>query len=83
MTIRVKKVSEDRYMAKLMLPDMAAVKAEWSTTDPLSSHDLVNELLARGCHQIDIADAIAEQDPDWIEKSPERDKPTWPCIPAS
>ncbi|HEX5234863.1 MAG TPA: hypothetical protein VFW25_05980 [Silvibacterium sp.] len=83
MPITVKKISEDRYLAKLTLPDMKAVKAEWSTADPLSADQLVNELLSRGCHPIDIADAMSEQDPKWIEKSPDRHKTTWPFDPTS
>src|SRR5690348_10315610 len=57
---------------------MDTVKAEWSTAAPLTAFELVNELLKRGCHQVDIAEAISEQDPHWIEKSPDRSKPTWP-----
>ena len=72
------KVSEDLYSAELTLPDMKAVKDEWSTSAPLSASELVNELLSKGCHPIDIADAISEQDPKWMEKSPDRFKPTWP-----
>lgn len=78
MAIIVKKVSDDLYLARLTLPDMDAVKEEWSTDTPLTAGELVNELLKRGCHPVDIADAIAEQDPQWIEKSPDRYKPTWP-----
>jgi len=77
-TIKVTKVSEDRYLASLTLPDMPAVSASWSTAAPLSAGQLVNELLAKGCHPVDIADAISEEDPKWIEKSPDRSKPTWP-----
>jgi hypothetical protein len=82
MMIKVEKVSEDRYLAKLTLPDMPAVQSPWSAARPLSASELVNELLSRGCHPIDIADAISEQDPKWIEKSPDRSKATWPIAEA-
>jgi len=69
MTITVKKVADDLYMASLTLPDVPNVKAEWTTTMPLTARNLVRELLARGCHSTDIGDAMYEQDPEWIEKS--------------
>jgi hypothetical protein len=78
MTIRVTKVSDDLYLASLTLPDMPNVQEAWSTVEPLSAWKLVNELLAKGCHSVDISDALSEQDPKWIEKSPDRSKPTWP-----
>lgn len=44
------------------------VKEAWSTFKPMDARSLVNELQARGCHQQDIGDALAELDPDWLGK---------------
>jgi hypothetical protein len=66
--IRVKKISEDLYTATVTLPDMPEVRAEWSTKEPLMGRELTRALREIGCHQIDIDDAISDQDPRWIEK---------------
>ena len=68
MAIKVKKISDDLYLARVILPDMPAVKAEWSTTEPATGQELTRALLEIGCHQIDIHDAMSAQDPQWIEK---------------
>jgi hypothetical protein len=47
---------------------MPAVKEAWSTNEALTGLQLTNELVARGCHQVDIGDAMYEQDPLWVEK---------------
>jgi hypothetical protein len=43
------------------------VAVPWSTTTPIPARQLVDELLARGCHQQDIGDALCAQDPNWRE----------------
>ena len=68
MTIKITKVSDDLYPATLILPDMPAVKEAWSTNEALTGLQLTNELVARGCHHVDIGDAMYEQDPLWVEK---------------
>jgi hypothetical protein len=65
MTIRIKKVAEKLYSAKLKLPDMPAVTAEWSTPFPMRVDQLIEELVKRGAHQIDIGDAFYAADPHW------------------
>jgi hypothetical protein len=44
------------------------VRSAWSTTEPISARQLIEELTLRGCHQRDIGDALYEQDPKWVEK---------------
>jgi hypothetical protein len=68
MAIRIKKVSEDLYSAELTLPDIQAVQDEWSTPQPMSSDQLIEELLKRGAHQTDIGDAFYTADPSWLSK---------------
>jgi hypothetical protein len=62
----VKKIAEDLYEASATPPE---VDEAWSTTEPISAHRLIKQLTDRGCHTIDIADALNEQDPEWIEKA--------------
>jgi cell division septation protein DedD len=68
MTIRVRKVSDDLYVADLTLPDLPNVQEEWSTKEPISGHHLVRELVDRGCHSSDIGAAIYAVDAQWVEK---------------
>jgi hypothetical protein len=53
-----------KYQAHVTPPHGSGV--EWRTDAPLSSESLISELLARGCHQTDIADALYEADPEWL-----------------
>jgi hypothetical protein len=66
MAIKVTKISDDLYTATATPPE---VQEEWSTIEPLSARRLIKELSNRGGHSTDIADAMNEQDPAWIEKS--------------
>jgi hypothetical protein len=68
MAIRIKKVADALYSAELKLPDMPDVNAEWSTPQPMSANQLVEELLNRGAHQRDIGDAFYLADPNWLNK---------------
>jgi hypothetical protein len=63
--IRIKKIAEDLYTATVTPPE---VEAEWSTKEPLMGRELTRAMQEIGCHQIDIDDAISDQDPRWIEK---------------
>jgi hypothetical protein len=67
-TIKIKKVPTALYSAELTLPDMLAVNAEWSTPQPMSADELIEELLRRGAHQTDIGDAFYTADPNWLSK---------------
>jgi hypothetical protein len=66
MTIEVRKIAKDLYTGSLTLPDVPSVKAEWITPAPLSAQELVIELQKRGCHPVDIWDAILEQSPELL-----------------
>ena len=68
MTIKITKVSDDLYPAKLILQDMPAEKEAWSKNEALTGLQLTYDLVARGCHQVDVGDAMYEQDPLWVEK---------------
>lgn len=37
----------------------------WRSPEPMEIEELISALLARGCHQTDIADAFDEADPEW------------------
>jgi hypothetical protein len=63
MGLRIERLPSGLYRASV---DPPHVKEAWATPEPLSARDLVKELLARGCHQQDIGDAMYEQDPDWV-----------------
>jgi hypothetical protein len=64
--LAVKKIAEDLFEAAATLPE---VNRAWSTSEPISARRLVKQLTDRGCHIVDIADALNEQDPMWIEKA--------------
>ena len=40
----------------------------WSTSEPMSTDDLVDALRERGCHQTDIGDAFYDADPEWLTR---------------
>jgi hypothetical protein len=68
MSIKITRVAKGLYSAELTLPDMPAVKTEWSTPEPMGAHQLIEELLKRGAHQTDIGDAFYAANPDWLTK---------------
>ncbi|HEX8711534.1 MAG TPA: hypothetical protein VF730_06650 [Terracidiphilus sp.] len=72
MAIRIQKVSESSYTARLLIPDMPAVKAAWSTCEPMTVDQLFEELVDRGAHQVDIEDAIADADRQWTQNRKEK-----------
>jgi|GEM_PF-6573065 hypothetical protein len=63
--LTVKKISDDLYTATLTRENL---NFAWSTTEPMRGQQLYRELNERGCHPIDVADAMAVADPKWIEK---------------
>jgi hypothetical protein len=54
------------YVAIATPPEVDEV---WFTPEPLSARKLLKQLSNRHCHSIDIADALNEQDPEWIAKA--------------
>jgi hypothetical protein len=68
MSIKITRAGEGLYSAELTLPDMPAVKAEWSTPEPMGADQLIDELTRRGAHQTDIGDAFYAANPDWLTK---------------
>ena len=66
MSIWIKKITESLFTAELRLPDMPQVAECWKTPEPMRVDRIIDELLRRGAHQIDIADAFQAADPDWI-----------------
>jgi hypothetical protein len=65
MSLIVKKTPNGLYEAAASPPH---VRTAWSTAEPISATLLIEELIARGCHQQDVGDAMYEQDQNWIEK---------------
>ena len=66
MTITLKKISEAGYMCTYV---SSRTGEEWSTREPLSMNQLINELFKRGAHQTDIGDAIDEADREWFKQT--------------
>jgi hypothetical protein len=65
--LKISKVSEDLFVAEATPPE---VNVAWSTPQPMSARKLLKQLIdVYGAHSIDAADALNEQDPDWIEKA--------------
>ena len=62
MTIVLKRISAVDYMCTYV---SSRTGEDWSTKEPLSIDQLVNELFKRGAHQTDIGDAIDEADREW------------------
>lgn len=77
MSIKVTRISDDLYYVSALLPPWKGGQL-WSPLEPLSGIQLVQELTDRGIAMQEICDAIAQQDPLWVEKS--RD-PNVPRIP--
>lgn len=69
--LRIKKESDGQYSAEAFKfsPPLSWVKPEWATSGPMSTDDLIRELLVLGFHQIDIGDALREADPEWLTKN--------------
>jgi hypothetical protein len=65
MPIKVVKVTQALYIAEATPPHSTA---PWSTAQPMRFHQLCEQLLNRGCHQIDVADAVDSADRQWEEK---------------
>lgn len=68
MTLMVTKVSEAFYTAVASPPH---VRERWETEKPLRMHQLVDQLLTQGIHQIDAGDAINDADRVWFQQSVE------------
>lgn len=66
MSLNVRRTPSGLYLASATPPH---VMNPWSTDQPVSLRQLIEELRARGCHQQDIGDALYQQDPQWLEKS--------------
>jgi hypothetical protein len=64
--LQVKKVAQDLYEASATPPE---IDEAWSTPEPMSARRLLTQLIDRGCHSIDAADVLNEQDPEWIAKA--------------
>lgn len=65
MALKILRVSDDLYSVSATPPD---VRQEWSPAEPVSGRHLTRELIERGAHQVDVADAMNDADPDWIRK---------------
>ncbi len=63
MPIEIRKVG-DLYTARVWDPRQPG--QAWATPKPMTCRRLVDLLVARGCHQIDVGDAFYEADPDWL-----------------
>jgi hypothetical protein len=62
MSIEIRRVG-DRYEASVRPPHGGG--RSWDTPRPLVLDELIDRLLARGCHQTDIGDALFVADPEW------------------
>jgi hypothetical protein len=68
--LKIKKEPGGLYSAEAFKfsPFLPWVTPKWVTSAPMSTDDLIRELLVLGFHQIDIGDAFQEADPDWLTK---------------
>lgn len=64
MALVVIKVSEAFYTAEASPPH---VRDKWQTGKPLRTHQLLEQLLSLGIHQIDASDAINDADRTWLD----------------
>jgi hypothetical protein len=64
--LQVKRFAEDLFVAIATPP---GANEDWFKSEPLRAHKLLKQLNKRGCHSIDIAKALNEQDPQWIKKA--------------
>jgi hypothetical protein len=62
MSIRVRRVSEDGYVAEVTPPH---ADVEWQTEAPLAEDDLMRHLDALNCHPRDAWDAVHEANQIW------------------
>jgi hypothetical protein len=61
--IQITKLSPG-YIVHATPPDVAV---EWQSTEPMTAHALIEQLLKRGAHQTDIGDALYSADPHWLD----------------
>lgn len=61
MSIEIR-ILDDLYEASVRPPHG---RVPWDSPHPMRVGDLIDALLALGCHQTDIGDALFEADPDW------------------
>lgn len=66
MTIKIKKINGG-YTATVTPPH--GTDRHWLTDKPMDCDELIKSLIALGCHQTDIGDALYETDPNWQEGS--------------
>ena len=62
MALKIRKLNDSRYEAEASPPHM---REQWKTPKPYGLRELIKELEDKGCHQIDIGDALYEIDPNW------------------
>ena len=66
MAIKIEKAGNG-YLAKITPPHGSG--SNWETRVPLTSEQLIQQLLMLGCHQTDIGDAFYEADPEWLKNN--------------
>jgi hypothetical protein len=64
--IELRKIGEDLYEVTASPPH---VDEAWSSTEPIGAHELIDRLLGRGAHVVDVMDELHAQDPDWDAKA--------------
>jgi hypothetical protein len=64
--IELRKIGEDLYEVTASPPH---VDEAWSSKEPIGARELIDRLLGRGAHVIDVHDALSAQDPDWDAKA--------------
>jgi hypothetical protein len=74
MAIDIRKQGNNRYTGVVSAPD---ARRSWSTAEAMPAADLLDRLLALGCHSTDIADAFNAANPDWLrDADPAEHQPT-------
>jgi hypothetical protein len=67
MPIEIRHVAGAAYTAEVTPPHGGG--RHWLSPGAMNLDDLIAALLALGCHQTDIGDALYEADPDWDTRS--------------
>jgi hypothetical protein len=67
-TIKLTKVADDLYYVTATAAQWRGGQT-WSSSEPLHSNQIAQELVDRGFFVQDICDALFEQDPKWVERS--------------
>jgi hypothetical protein len=65
MAIKIERVDDDLYCVSASPPEASEI---WSPPERMTGREATKGLIAKGCHQQDVGDAMYAADPNWVEK---------------